>query len=78
MQFMPFDSKVFAIRRAHTNKSAVKGKDTVSVCSDGLSEPDKNSRQRCGEHWEEFLSRMDAEKNNALKKEDLKAVTNTG
>lgn len=51
MQFMPFDSKVFAICRAHTNKSAVKGTDTVFVCSDGLPEPDKNSRQRCGEHW---------------------------
>src|ERR1700729_1440684 len=72
-QFLPFDSEVFAIRRAHTNESAVEGTDSVSVCSDPLPEPDKSSGQKRGEHWHEFFSRMDAENIIALKKEDSKA-----
>jgi hypothetical protein len=86
-RFLPFDSEVSAIRRAHTNESrgvatpnmknldarAVEGTVSVSVCSDTLPEPDKSSRQKRGELWHEFFSRMDAEKINALKKENLKA-----
>ncbi|KIM73030.1 hypothetical protein PILCRDRAFT_93229 [Piloderma croceum F 1598] len=72
-QLLPFNSEVFVIRRVHTNKSAVEGTDSVSVCSNLLPEPNKSSRQKCGEHWHEIFSRMDVENIIALKKEDSKA-----